>query len=150
MKRKSLSISRSLVANTAPISHYLKTLDTTGIPIMVLTPSTMAPLTTAVPNFELPDTEGNLISPERYRGKPLLIAFISNHCPFVVHLKDALRPWYIHSGLHSLRVVAMAFASQGATFARGAAASLTQADTHGPEEHRPKKPREGLAPDQLP
>jgi thiol-disulfide isomerase/thioredoxin len=57
---------------------------------MVLTPSTMAPLGSLAPSFELPDTDGALIRPENFLGRPLLIAFISNHCPFVVHLKTAL------------------------------------------------------------
>ena len=56
---------------------------------MVLTPSTMAPLARRVPDFNLPDTDGNHVTPEEFAGRPLVVAFISNHCPFVVHLKEA-------------------------------------------------------------
>jgi thiol-disulfide isomerase/thioredoxin len=74
---------------------------------MVLTPSTMAPLATIVPEFELPDTDGQLVSPEAFRGQPLLVAFISNHCPFVVHLKEALAT-FAHDYAGRIGIIAIA------------------------------------------
>jgi peroxiredoxin len=53
---------------------------------MALTPSTMLPLGTAAPDFALPDTDGNTVKLADYAGKPLLVMFICNHCPFVKHV----------------------------------------------------------------
>ena len=57
---------------------------------MALTPSTMAPLGMRAPDFRLPDTEGMLVSLADLAGAPaLLVAFISNHCPYVQHIRSA-------------------------------------------------------------
>ena len=40
--------------------------------------------------FSLPDTRtGDTVSLEQLRTKPVLIAFICNHCPYVIHLMDS-------------------------------------------------------------
>jgi len=57
---------------------------------MAQTESTMLELGTAAPDFELPDTEGEPVSRRMFAGKPLVVAFICNHCPFVKHLADEL------------------------------------------------------------
>lgn len=57
---------------------------------MVKTASTMLPLGTTAPNFSLPNVDGSNVSTSDYAGKPLLVIFMCNHCPFVVHLRDAL------------------------------------------------------------
>lgn len=57
---------------------------------MALTPSTMPPLGMEAPDFALPDTEGATVRRDDAAGRPLLVMFICNHCPFVVHLKQAL------------------------------------------------------------
>jgi peroxiredoxin len=58
---------------------------------MALTPSTMAPLGMAAPNFRLPDTEGKMVSLEDFSGAPaVLVMFICNHCPYVKHVRKAL------------------------------------------------------------
>ena len=57
---------------------------------MVMTPSQMLPLGTDAPDFSLPDTEGNTVSRSDFAGKPLLVAFICNHCPFVIHVRECL------------------------------------------------------------
>lgn len=58
---------------------------------MVVTPSTMIPLATAAPDFSLPDTEGNIVSRDDFDGAPaLLVMFISNHCPYVKHVRARL------------------------------------------------------------
>ena len=56
---------------------------------MALTPSTMLELGTEAPDFALPDTDGNTIKKENFRG-PLLVMFICNHCPFVKHVAPEL------------------------------------------------------------
>ncbi len=57
---------------------------------MALTPSTMIALGTAAPDFALPDTEGNTVTREQFAGKPLLVMFICNHCPYVKHVAPQL------------------------------------------------------------
>ncbi|GMV97584.1 MAG: thioredoxin family protein [Phycisphaerae bacterium] len=57
---------------------------------MALTPSTMLPLGTAAPRFELPDTNGRIVSPEQFAGSPLLVVFMCNHCPYVKHIRGEL------------------------------------------------------------
>lgn len=57
---------------------------------MVAVPSTMLPLGTAAPDFALPDTEGHRVARRDFAGRPLLVLFICNHCPFVKHLADSL------------------------------------------------------------
>lgn len=58
---------------------------------MALTPSTMLPLGTMAPDFKLPDTGGKMVSPADFKGQPaLLVVFICNHCPYVIHLRAGL------------------------------------------------------------
>ena len=53
---------------------------------MAMTPSTMLALGTAAPAFTLPDTQGKPVSLADFRGRPVLVMFICNHCPFVKHI----------------------------------------------------------------
>lgn len=58
---------------------------------MARTPSTMLPLGTIAPDFQLPDTTGRLVSRKDLKDSPaLLVMFICNHCPFVKHVRDEL------------------------------------------------------------
>ena len=57
---------------------------------MVKTASTMLPLGTTAPDFTLPNVDGSKVSRADFSGKPLLVIFMCNHCPFVVHLRSAL------------------------------------------------------------
>jgi len=56
---------------------------------MVKTASTMLPLGTQAPNFELPDVvSGQTVSLASFAGKQaLVVMFICQHCPFVEHVK---------------------------------------------------------------
>ena len=59
---------------------------------MALTPSTMLDLGTQAPDFTLPEPLTNkLISLKNYKDQAVLVAFISNHCPYVILLKEALQ-----------------------------------------------------------
>lgn len=59
--------------------------------VMSRTPSTMQALGTPAPPFSLSDTvSGGTIATARFAGKPLLIAFICNHCPYVKHISSVL------------------------------------------------------------
>ncbi|PKN55794.1 MAG: thioredoxin family protein [Deltaproteobacteria bacterium HGW-Deltaproteobacteria-14] len=58
---------------------------------MSRTPSTMVPLGTPAPDFALPDLAGNLVRRSDFAEAPaLLVMFICNHCPYVVHVRSAL------------------------------------------------------------
>ncbi|CAN5414309.1 thioredoxin family protein [soil metagenome] len=57
---------------------------------MSLTPSTMLPLGTSLPPFELKATTNEKVSSRAFDGSPLLVIFMCNHCPFVKHLQHGL------------------------------------------------------------
>jgi peroxiredoxin len=78
---------------------------------MVRTPSTMATLGTAAPDFSLPDPRtGRTVSLGDFADAPaLLVAFLSNHCPFVKHIADELGAFsreYAEKGLAIVGVCA--------------------------------------------
>jgi peroxiredoxin len=51
----------------------------------------MLPLGTKAPEFALPDTQGNIVSPADFDdAKALVVIFMCNHCPFVKHVVDDL------------------------------------------------------------
>ena len=58
---------------------------------MVRTPSTMLPLGTLAPEFELPNVDGRLVTLAEAAGpRGTVVMFICNHCPFVKHVADQL------------------------------------------------------------
>ncbi len=59
---------------------------------MARTPSTMMlELGTSAPEFSLPSTDGATVSLADFSdAKALLVMFICNHCPFVVHIREEL------------------------------------------------------------
>jgi peroxiredoxin len=58
---------------------------------MARTPSTMLPLGTAAPDFKLPDTNGKMVSPADFKDRTaLLVIFMCNHCPYVIHIRKEL------------------------------------------------------------
>ena len=58
---------------------------------MALTESLMIDIGSPMPSFALPDPgSGRMVSSDTLAGKPVLVAFICNHCPFVLHVKAAL------------------------------------------------------------
>jgi peroxiredoxin len=58
---------------------------------MARTPSTILPLGTAAPDFKLMNVDGREVALADFAGKPaVLVMFMCNHCPFVVHVADEL------------------------------------------------------------
>ena len=58
---------------------------------MVRTPSTMLPLGTTAPGFDLPNVDGTMVDYEAAAGpRGTVVMFICNHCPFVKHVADQL------------------------------------------------------------
>jgi peroxiredoxin len=58
---------------------------------MSLTASEMLPLGTPAPDFNLPDTEGKIVSLDNFKeAKAFLVIFMCNHCPFVKHILNEM------------------------------------------------------------
>lgn len=58
---------------------------------MVRTASTMLPLGSQAPDFLLPNVDGQKMTLSDFQGQAgLLVIFMCNHCPFVVHLRPHL------------------------------------------------------------
>lgn len=58
---------------------------------MVKTASTMLPLGTKAPDFSLMNVDATTVSLGDFAGAPaLLVVFMCNHCPFVIHVADEL------------------------------------------------------------
>ncbi len=56
---------------------------------MASTESTMLELGTLAPEFNLPNPlTDSMVKSSDFAGKPLLVAFICNHCPYVIHILD--------------------------------------------------------------
>ncbi len=72
---------------------------------MVKTASTMLPLGTQAPEFSLQNVDGTTVSRADFAGKPLLVIFMCNHCPFVVHLREALAAFGTEYGAKGLAIV---------------------------------------------
>ena len=58
---------------------------------MVAVNSTMLPLGTKAPDFQLPDTTGKSVAlGELQSASALLVVFMCNHCPYVKHVRTGL------------------------------------------------------------
>ncbi len=73
---------------------------------MARTLSTMLELGTHAPQFSLPDTTGTLVSRDDFKDtKGLLVIFMCNHCPYVIHLRQALATFALEYRAQGLAVV---------------------------------------------
>ena len=71
--------------------------------------SPTTPLGTPLPPTTLPDVTGSEIDLAAHAGgRPLLVVFACNHCPYVRHLESALGALLAEYGDHGLAVVAVA------------------------------------------
>jgi peroxiredoxin len=62
----------------------------------------------AAPAFSLPDTEGQIRTLDEFAAAPaLLVAFICNHCPFVLHVIDGFTEFAREYAAKGLQVVAI-------------------------------------------
>ena len=77
---------------------------------MARTESAALPPGTPAPPFTLPDARGNQpVSPADHAGRPLLVAFLCNHCPYVVHVLEpfvALAAAFAPRGLATIAISA--------------------------------------------
>lgn len=75
---------------------------------MALTESTMLPLGSQLPSFELTDArDQSSIRSTDFQGHPLLVMFICNHCPYVQHVRPELARLSRDYASSSLRIVAI-------------------------------------------
>ena len=76
---------------------------------MALTESYMLPLGSQAPDFKLPDVVTNKDrSLQELKGeKGSLVIFMCNHCPYVVHLMDAIvetAKIFSHKGINTITI----------------------------------------------
>ena len=70
------------------------------------TPSTMLDIGSQAENFSLPEpATGNLVSLADFIGKPLLVVFSCNHCPYVLHIIDSFTRFANQAQQRGLAVV---------------------------------------------
>lgn len=63
---------------------------------------------TAIPDFLLPDSEGRLVGPGQFRAAPaLLVAFLSNRCPFVIGIRETFAEFARRNAPRGLQVIAI-------------------------------------------
>lgn len=76
---------------------------------MAQTPSNMIPLGTVMPAFKLPHvvTDQMFDSQSWHTPHGCVVAFICNHCPFVVHIRDKLVELGHHYGSQGIPFVAV-------------------------------------------
>lgn len=68
----------------------------------------MQELGTPMPEFTLPDADGNLVSSASLRtGHGVLVAFWCNHCPYVKHIKPAFSSFAAEYRQRGLNIVAI-------------------------------------------
>lgn len=93
---------------------------------MARTPSTMLELGTPAPAFLLPDPLAfNDVALSDFHGKPLLVMFICNHCPFVIHILDELVVFAHEYQEKGLSVVAIN-SNDVATYPRDSPAKMSE------------------------
>lgn len=75
---------------------------------MAKTPSTMRELGSPLPEFVLPDVvSGQTLASRSLAGEIVVVAFICNHCPFVIHLKTALAEFGAHCQERGVKMLAI-------------------------------------------
>ena len=70
------------------------------------TPSTMLEIGSQAQDFSLPEpATGNQVSLADFSGKPLLVVFSCNHCPYVLHIIDSFAEFANQAQQRGLAVV---------------------------------------------
>jgi len=68
----------------------------------------MLPLGTPLPDFQLPNLDGQHVSPRQFAAAPaLVVMFLCNHCPYVKHLAAALAEFGRDCAAKGVAVVAI-------------------------------------------
>jgi peroxiredoxin len=75
---------------------------------MPKTESNPVELGTTAPDFRIPDAQGRIHTLSAFSGSPaLLVAFISNRCPFVLGIREAFAAFAHRNATRGLQVVAI-------------------------------------------
>ncbi len=75
---------------------------------MPKTESKPVALGTSAPDFRIPDATGRLVGPSDFSTSPaLLVAFISNRCPFVIGIRQELAAFARNNARKGLQVIAI-------------------------------------------
>jgi peroxiredoxin len=75
---------------------------------MAVTQSAMMPLGTPAPRFALTDAAtGETVQLADFAGRPLVVAFLCNHCPYVKHMIDGFVAFARDYGAKGLGIVAI-------------------------------------------
>ena len=75
---------------------------------MARTPSTMLELGTKAPEFSLIESATQkTVSLSDFKGQPILVAFICNHCPYVILIKEAFAKFAKEYQAKGLQVIAI-------------------------------------------
>jgi peroxiredoxin len=70
------------------------------------TPSTMLEIGSQAQEFSLPEpATGKQVSLSDFQGKPLLVVFSCNHCPYVLHIIDSFSEFARAAGQRGLAVI---------------------------------------------
>ena len=73
---------------------------------MAETPSTMLDTGTPAPDFSLPEpASGKTVSLAEFAGRPLLVVFSCNHCPYVLHIIESFAEFAREIGARGVGVV---------------------------------------------
>lgn len=99
---------------------------------MAKTPSTMRALGSALPDFDLPDT----VSDRRLTNADLsshvsVVAFICNHCPFVIHIRQQLAAFGRYCDEAGVKLVAINSNDVGSHPTDGPEYMAKEAQQHG-------------------
>jgi peroxiredoxin len=94
--------------------------------------SQMLPLGTPMPAFALVDAvSGRKVSSAELAGKPAVVAFICNHCPYVQHLRSELARFGRDSGERGVALVGIS-SNDAATYPQDAPGPMAEeARQHG-------------------
>lgn len=63
------------------------------------------PLGARLPAFALHGLDGRLVSSADFTGRPLLVAFLSHHCPYVTHIRAGFAAFTTEYGALGLAIV---------------------------------------------
>ena len=70
--------------------------------------SQMIALDSSMPRFDLPDMlSGKMIRSDDFANRPVLVMFICNHCPYVVHVRGELTKLGLDYQSSKLAIVAI-------------------------------------------
>src|SRR4051812_22120264 len=58
--------------------------------MLVAVSSVQVPLGTPAPDFDLPSIEGSHVTLSAFKGAPVLVVFLSNHCPYVRRIEEGI------------------------------------------------------------